>query len=234
MSLFPPYPQIRARNDIMTSAQLTAADEGRYHSADVIAAVTICVTGILVIGLWVKVKGALLCRVYQEAKATKEKAIMSQMSWYLSIRPVTRQPTTSPMSELDPRFPHIHTQIDLEANLARIGSTETTAEDAASVSTEICALKLEPFPAFDPEHQPSMESTYDIELQPLRESYQTDVTFATIESIGVAVPVKLPVAVRPSEVFNGRRTHTEAEQADLSVIGDGDDSDDKALIFQAS
>jgi hypothetical protein len=55
-------------------------------------------------------------------------------------------------------------------------------------------------------------------LQPLRESYQTDSSFTKIESIRVAVPIELPVVGRPSEVFDGRRTHTEAEQADLSVM----------------
>jgi hypothetical protein len=51
MSLLPPYPQVRARNGNMASDHLTAANEGIYHSADAIAAVAICITGILFLGL---------------------------------------------------------------------------------------------------------------------------------------------------------------------------------------
>ena len=69
--------------------------------------------------------------------------------------------------------------------------------------TEQIEPDLEPFPAFDPGRRPSTESHYgyDIGLQPLRESYHTD---ETIASVGVAVPLKIPASLSPMEVQNSR------------------------------
>lgn len=213
MSRLAPYSHIRARNDRTTSTPLAAAGERKDHSAEIIATVVIRVTGILVIGLWMKGRGALLYRRYQKSKTAKEKSVSNQKSLYLATRPVTGQMITSPVSELYRGTFNVHTQLDLEANLARIDSaiqcdkpdsTGTTIGDAVAGSkTELGALELEQFPIFYPQYGLSMESAYDVELRPLRESYQTDSTVATIESIGVAVPIKIPIAVRPSEVYRG-------------------------------
>jgi hypothetical protein len=231
MPALPLYPLIRPRNDSSTSDTSLALDNLKVS---IIASIALSIIIIVVFALWIQLQCLPWYRRSQAAKVARRKAIADHKAWYRSTKPIVRRPWTPHLVDVYSRTAHIQAQADHGAHVADSSHSDglgdnnvlqTPSERVVSGSADLHDKDVEPFPAFDPEFRPSMESSNDLGLHWLRDSYQSHETACTVASIGVAVPVKLPAAASPSEIYHGRRIQREEDQASPFVVGDDEDNE---------
>lgn len=224
MPHLPPRAPLGSRSDTNINPATTT------DAFDLIVGVCVSIFGLVAVLLLIKFLILPWYRNYQAAKAAREKAIADQKAWYRSIRPIYRQPVTPRTVNAYMQWPHIQSEqeraVDLETTVigehlrSRSDTTQVSSADILSGLSRVCSLGSEAFPAFDPDHRPSIEAECDLSLQ-LLDSHQTRDTVGSVASIGVAVPVSLPVAHIPVEVYYGHRSF---EDAGIFIVGDDEDA----------
>jgi hypothetical protein len=191
-----------------------------------------CVAAVVVIVMLVEYAVLPWWRGCKERKAAKAKAIADRKAWYSSTRPVMRRPETLCILNLYARSPRIegHQEVgspsiatphDLNHSDAP-GNSDVSTRNEVSHPTDALPVALKPFPRFDLDDQRGIESVSDAGLQ-LMYKHHTGSTMSTMVSVGVAVPMKLPTPMSPTEVYTGHPTVEELDSDEVFVVSDHED-----------
>jgi hypothetical protein len=223
MPSLPSHLRIIARSD---APGLSTTNTG------IISVVIACVTATVVTVMLAKYTILPWWRGFKERKVAKVKAIKDRKAWYRSTRPVMRRPETPHILNLYTRSPHIqgHQEIGSPSIAPPLDLKHSDASSNRDVSGRIevshftgaLPVALEPFPRFDLDDQRGIESVSDAGLQ-LMYKHHTGSTMSTMVSVGVAVPMKLPTPMSPTEVYTGHLTAEELDSDEVFVVGDHED-----------
>jgi hypothetical protein len=191
-----------------------------------------CVAAVVVIVMLVEYAVLPWWRGCKERKAAKAKAIADRKAWYSSTRPVMRRPETLCILNLYARSPRIegHQEVgspsiatphDLNHSDAP-GNSDVSTRNEVSHPTDALPVALKPFPRFDLDDQRGIQSGSDVGLQ-LMYKHHSGSTMSTMISVGVAVPMKLPTPMSPTEVYTGHPTVEELDSDEVFVVSDHED-----------